>query len=198
VREVKNMLRTRQRQTATKRAGGKRTVRTTGPASSGRKITIERIFRATPGELWNFWTTKKGLESWWGPEGFETTVRRLEIRPGGRFEYDMTATGPEQVEAMKQANLPLTSRAHGTYVEITPGRRLAYKTVADFIPGVRPYVVGAVIDFHAVPMGTRLTVTEDAMHDEEWTRMSEMGMSSSLDRLRSVVEGRRGRSLGKE
>jgi len=31
------------------------------------------------------------------------------------------------------------------------------------------------------------------MHNEEWTRRSEMGMSSSLDRLARVVEGRRAR-----
>jgi uncharacterized protein YndB with AHSA1/START domain len=155
------------------------------------KITIERIFRGAVEDLWELWTTKEGLEAWWGPEGFETTVRRLDLRPGGGFEYEMTATGPEQVEAMRKANLPLTSRARGTYVEVTPRRRLAYRTVADFIPGVEPYEVGAVIDFHTAPEGVRLTVTEDVMHDEEWTRMSEMGMGSSLDRLAKVIEGRR-------
>jgi uncharacterized protein YndB with AHSA1/START domain len=163
------------------------------PSAEGprQKITLERVFQATLEDLWDLWTTKKGLESWWGPEGFETTVRRLELRPGGKFEYEMTATGQDQIEAMKQANLPLTSRAHGTYGEVTPRRRLAYRTLADFIPGVEPYEVGAVIDFHIVPRGVRLTVTEDVMHNEEWTRMSEMGMSSSLDKLGKVIDGRR-------
>jgi uncharacterized protein YndB with AHSA1/START domain len=165
--------------------------RTARPGRSGKKITLERIFRATPEDLWNLWTTKKGLESWWGPEGFGTMVRTLELRPGGRFEYEMTAMAPDQIEGVRAAGIPLTTRAHGTYVEVTPSRRLAYRTLADFIPGVEPYEVGAVIDFHAVPMGTRLTVTEDAMHNREWTKMSETGMSSSLDRLRKVVEGRR-------
>jgi len=165
----------------------------TPPKAPRQKITLERIFRATVREVWELWTTKKGLESWWGPEGFETMVRRLEVRPGGKFEYEMTATGPEQVEAMKKADLPLTSRAHGIYGEVTPRRRLGYRTVADFIPGVKPYEIGAVIDFHIVPQGVRLTVTEDVMHNEEWTRMSETGMSSSLDRLAKVIGGRRGR-----
>ena len=39
---------------------------------SGPKITFERTFRATVGEVWDLWTTKKGLESWWGPQGFAT------------------------------------------------------------------------------------------------------------------------------
>ena len=167
----------------------------TGPSQpadrTGKKITLERTIRATMREVWALWTTTKDFESWWGPEGFETKVRRLEVSPGGKFEYEMTATAPDQIEGVRAAGIPLTTRAHGTYVEVTPGRRLAYRTLADFIPGVKPYEVGAVIDFHAVPMGTRLTVTEDAMHNREWTKMSETGMSSSLDRLRKVVEGRR-------
>jgi hypothetical protein len=68
---------------------------------------------------------------------------------------------------------------------------LAYRTIADFIPGIKPYEVGAVIDFHTIPQGVRLTVTEDALHNEEWTKMSETGMSSSLDRLAEVLEGKR-------
>jgi len=190
-RLVKIMPRTQKEQTAKTDVTMKNKRETTAPASSQRKITLERVYRATVEELWELWTSKEGLESWWGPEGFATTVRRLELRPGGKFEYEMTATGQEQVEAMKRANLPLTSRAHGTYGEVTPRRRLAYRTVADFIPDVKPYEVGAVIDFHIVPLGVRLTVTEDLMHNEEWTKMSEMGMSSSLDRLGKVLEGRK-------
>jgi uncharacterized protein YndB with AHSA1/START domain len=159
---------------------------------SKQKITIERTFRASVEDVWDLWTTKKGLESWWGPEGFVTAVHKLDPRPGGRFEYEMTATAPAQVGAMKKANLPLTSRAHGTYVEVTPGRRLAYRTLADFIPGVAPYEIGAVVDFHTGPQGVRLTINEDAMHNEEWTKMSAMGMNSSLDRLAKVLEARRG------
>ena len=157
------------------------------------KIVIERTFATTVKELWDLWTTKEGLESWWGPEGFTTRILGLDLRPGGKFKYEMTATGPEQVEALKNMEFPLTSRAHGTFVEVTPLRRLAYRSVIDFIPGVEPYEIGAVIDFHAIPQGARLTVSEDAMHNEEWTKMSEMGMSSSLDRLAKVVEGRRNR-----
>ena len=66
-------------------------------ASAGttkQKITLERTFRATMEDAWDLWTTREGLESWWGPEGFVTTVHELDIRPGGMFEYQMTATAP--------------------------------------------------------------------------------------------------------
>jgi len=167
----------------------------TGPSPPanrpGKKITLERTIRAPPREIWELWTTKKGLESWWGPEGFVTKVRRLEVSPGGKFEYEMTATGAEQVEALKKTNLPLKSRAHGSYKEVRAPKRLVYKTVAGFIPGISPYEIATLVEFQVVPGGTKLTVIQDAMHNEEWTRMSEVGMGSSLDKLVNVVEGKR-------
>jgi uncharacterized protein YndB with AHSA1/START domain len=102
----------------------------------------------------------------------------------------MTATGKPQIEAMKAAGLPLISVARGTYTEVTPPRRLSYKTLADFIPGVAPYEVATVVEIHAGARGVRMVVTEDPMHNEEWTKMSAMGMSSSLDKLAKVLEAR--------
>jgi hypothetical protein len=38
-------------------------------------------------------------------------------------------------------------------------------------------------------------VTEDAMHSEEWTKVSVMGTNSSLDKLTKVIGERRGGGL---
>ena len=32
------------------------------------RITIERTYRASVEDVWDLWTTKEGIESWWGPE----------------------------------------------------------------------------------------------------------------------------------
>jgi hypothetical protein len=47
---------------------------------------------------------------------------------------------------MKRAGLPLTSECKVTYTEVSPRRRLAYKTLADFVPGVAPYEVATVVE----------------------------------------------------
>jgi uncharacterized protein YndB with AHSA1/START domain len=160
-------------------------------ADAKQKITFERSYRARVEDVWDLWTTKAGLESWWGPEGFTTTVRKLDLRPGGKFEYAMTAVDPEQIEGLKAMNMPLTTVAHGEYVEVTPRTRLAYWTMADFIPGVVPYRVAAFVEIHPMAQGVRMVVTEDAMHDVQWTQLSAMGMKSSLDKFAKVLEGRR-------
>ena len=71
-----------------------------------RRITIERSFQATIERVWELWTTKDGIESWWGPDGFVVKVRNLEVRRGGELLYDMTAIAPEQIEFLKKAGIP--------------------------------------------------------------------------------------------
>ena len=150
-------------------------------------IKIERTYRGSLEDVWELWTTKEGLESWWGPEGFTTEVRRLELRPGGHFEYAMTATDPAQVNALNAMDVPLTSVAHGTYSEVRPLRRLAYRTVADFIPGVEAYEVATVVELHPVARGVKLALIQDAMHDRQWTDMAKAGFESQLNKLAKRV-----------
>ncbi|MBX3232630.1 MAG: SRPBCC domain-containing protein [Labilithrix sp.] len=152
-----------------------------------RRITIERTYRATLDEVWELWATKEGIESWWGPGGFRVTVRTLDLRPGGELRYAMTAVEPAQVAFMAQAGMPLTQELRITYSEVQPRRRLAYVHLADFIPGVDPYDVATVVEFHPSPDGVRLVLTFDAMHEEEWTNRATLGWKGELNKLAEVL-----------
>jgi uncharacterized protein YndB with AHSA1/START domain len=152
-----------------------------------RRVSIERTFDASLEEVWELWTTKEGIESWWGPEGFVTKVSKLELRPGGALHYAMVATGPEQVEYMKSAGMPLSVETRATYIEVLPPRRLAYTTVADFIPGVKPYDVATLVELHPTEQGVRLVLTFDAMHDAHWTELARAGWESELGKLARVL-----------
>src|SRR5258708_20743093 len=106
-----------------------------------RKITIERRYEARVEDVWELWTTKEGIESWWGPGGFSTTVLNLDLRAAGELRYAMTAVGPEQVQFMKNAGMPLTTEAKITYTEGVPAKRLAKIHPAAFLPRLAPYRV---------------------------------------------------------
>ena len=153
----------------------------------GKRIALERIYRATVQDVWDLWTTKEGIESWWGPGGFAVTVRKLDLRPGGQLLYAMTAVDPPQVEFMKKAGMPLTTEARITYTDIVPLRRLAYIHLTDFIPGVEPYDVATVVELLAVGQGVRMVLTFDAMHSDEWTQRAVMGWESELGKLTKVL-----------
>lgn len=146
-------------------------------------VTLERTLQAAVEDVWALWTTKEGLESWWGPEGFSTTVRQIDVRVGGELRYAMTATAAEQVAFMQKAGLPLTTEQRVTYDTVVPLQRLGYTALADFIPGVTPYDVATVVELRADGRSVRMVVTIDAMHDEAWTKMAVLGWESQLGRL---------------
>ena len=153
-----------------------------------RKVSIERTFNAAIEEVWELWTTKDGIESWWGPDGFEVKVRKLDFRPGGELLYDMTAIAPDQIEFMKKAGMPLTTPSFVTYTEVVPRKRIAFTQLADFIPNVTPYKVAMAVDFDTSPDGVRMVLTLDAMHDEYWTKMAIMGWENELDKLAKLLK----------
>jgi len=153
-----------------------------------RTVTLERTFEASIEEVWDLWTTREGLESWWGPEGFVVKVQKLDLRPGGELLYTMTAIGRDQIEFMKKAGMPLTSKTRVRYVDVDPPWRLAYSTVADFIPGVDPYESGTVVELHPSPDGVRMVLIQEAMHDENWTQLAVMGWESELDKLARILK----------
>jgi uncharacterized protein YndB with AHSA1/START domain len=151
--------------------------------TSKRRVTLERTYKASLQDVWDMWTTKEGIESWWGPDGFSVTVRKMELRPGGELHYGMTATGPAQVEFMKAHGMKLTTEARLTYTEVTPPRRLAYTHLADFIPGVKPYGVEHLVELTEIGDSVRMVLTFEAMHDEEWTKRATMGWEMELGKL---------------
>ena len=152
------------------------------------KVSIERTFNAAVEDVWELWTTKEGIESWWGPPGFAVKVRKLDFRRGGELLYAMTATAPEQIEFIKKAGMPLTTESRAVYTEVLPLKLFAFTQLADFIPNVKPYEVATTVEFETSPRGVRLVMLLDAMHDEYWTRMATMGWESELDKLAKRLE----------
>jgi uncharacterized protein YndB with AHSA1/START domain len=154
-----------------------------------RRVNIERMFTAAIEDVWELWTTKEGIESWWGPDGFDVKVRKLDFRPGGELLYDMTAIAPDQIEFLKKAGMPLTTPSFVTYTEVVPLKRFAFTQLADFIPNVKPYQVAMTVEFDTSPRGVRMVLTLDAMHDEYWTKLAVMGWESELNKLARLLVG---------
>lgn len=153
-----------------------------------KRINLQRTFSASLDLVWELWTTKEGIESWWGPPGFEVLVTRLELRAGGALEYVMTCVGAEQMAFMKQHNQPMSTALKARYTRVDPMTFASWMNLADFIPGIEPYEVE-----------TRLTLTElgadsvrvdlelDAMHDEFYTSMATQGWEGELGKLAEAL-----------
>ena len=160
---------------------------TPGKAATRARFSIKRSYAAPIEDAWALWTTKEGIEAWWGPEGFDVSVTSLDLRPGGDLVYTMTATAPQQVAFMRQAGMPLSTECRVTFTEISEPSRLAYKTLADFVSNVEPYEIATVVLLEPTADGVKLTITFDAMHDDVWTERARAGNESQVRKLDALL-----------
>jgi len=65
--------------------------------------------------------------------------------------------------------------------------RLAYLSLADFIPGVEPYESATVVELEAGSQGVRLAMTVEPMHDDVWTGRLVKGRENELDNLARLI-----------
>ncbi len=61
--------------------------------SSDREIVISRVFDAPRELVWKAWTEPQHVAQWWGPNGFTTTIEKMDFRVGGVWK--LTMHGPD-------------------------------------------------------------------------------------------------------
>ncbi len=150
---------------------------------SEQKIVIERSYKASVEEIWQLWTTKKGFESWWGPQGFRADVHEIDARVGGKLRYDMIADSPEMIAAMKQMGQPVSHATHSQFSDLKLHERLVITSVIDFLPGVAPYENQIEVALSVVGENVLMVVTLHGMHTDDFTKMQKEGFTSQLTKL---------------
>jgi uncharacterized protein YndB with AHSA1/START domain len=163
---------------------------TTVYTHSPKAARLERAYDAPAELIWELLTTADGLEEWWGPEGFDTRVSEVELRPGGQVRYTMIATGPEQVAFLQNLGMPLSNEFRRTFTEIAPSTRLAYLSMIDFVPDHEPYKHLTTIDIQAAGDDTNLVMTLDPLNDETWTQEYREHRDAELDNLDAAIKRR--------
>lgn len=56
-----------------------------------REIVITRVVEAPRALVYEAWTDPAQLPLWFGPEGFTIETKAIDVRPGGRWRFDMIA-----------------------------------------------------------------------------------------------------------
>lgn len=57
--------------------------------TADREMVIERIFDAPRELVWEAWTNPEHVAQWWGPDGFTTTIKKMDFRVGGVWKLVM-------------------------------------------------------------------------------------------------------------
>ena len=80
-------------------------------------VTIERVFDAPVGLIWQMWTHPEHFAAWYGPAGATIPVAKMDVRVGGTRLVSMQVSTP---------NGPMQMWFTGEYREIIENKRLVY------------------------------------------------------------------------
>jgi uncharacterized protein YndB with AHSA1/START domain len=112
--------------------------------SVDREIKITRLINAPRELAFSAWTDPEKVVKWWGPNGFTTTTERMDVRPGGVWEYVMH--GPDGVDYPNRT----------VYEEIVPPERLVYTQTGN--AGERAIQFRSTVTFVQESGQTRITL----------------------------------------
>jgi uncharacterized protein YndB with AHSA1/START domain len=59
------------------------------PDTLNRELSITRLLDAPVELVWEVWTDPDHIKNWWGPSGFTNSISKMEVRPGGEWEFVM-------------------------------------------------------------------------------------------------------------
>lgn len=68
----------------------------TGAAAPDRQLIVSRVLDAPRELVWEAMTDPLHVVNWWGPRGFTTTIKEMDVRPGGVWTHVMR--GPDGAE----------------------------------------------------------------------------------------------------
>jgi uncharacterized protein YndB with AHSA1/START domain len=58
---------------------------------AGRELMISRILNAPRELVFKVFTEPEHIKNWWGPDGFTNTIFKIDVKPGGVWEFIMHA-----------------------------------------------------------------------------------------------------------
>ncbi len=122
-------------------------------AVARRTMVIQRVIAAPRGMVWGAWFNADALPQWWGPDGFSCRTKRIDLRAGGEWVFDMI--GPDGTVYTN----------HHRYGTVLPEARLEYSLLWG---EDGPKHADAWASFDAVEGGTRVTLGMVFATEAEW------------------------------
>lgn len=83
-------------------------------AIAERTMILQRVIQAPKSIVWGAWMNAETLPQWWGPDGFSCRTKRIDLRTGGEWVFDMI--GPDGTVFPN----------HHLYHEVLPEDRIGY------------------------------------------------------------------------
>ena len=86
--------------------------------TSDRELIITRLLNAPRELVWDVFTIHEHKKNWWGPNGFTNTIDKMDVKPGGEWEFVMH--GPDGTDYKNKS----------IYKEIVRPERIVFEHVS--------------------------------------------------------------------
>ena len=153
-------------------------------------LIVKRTFNAPRERVWQAYADPEKFAQWWGPEGFETTVKEFEFKPGGKNHYGMKCVDERQGEWFGKTSWGLMK-----FESVDAPSSFVYKDYFTDETGVINEELPAMtitMDFIEEDGKTKLVSRGVVSSREELEKLVNMGMieglTSTLDKLEAFVE----------
>lgn len=146
-------------------------------------VHISRTYAAGVDRAWWAWTDAEAISRWWGPQGWAATVYEMDVRPGGRWRFQIAPVDGSAAAV----------RGVARYTVVVPWIELAYDDAfadeawqpdgTDTFP--------TTVTFAAAGTGCTVDVAASFPHGAALQRAVELqmadGYAEALDRLASLL-----------
>ena len=148
----------------------------------GLELIMERSFDASKELVFSTFTEPDHIVHWWGPTGWDTTVKKMEVRPDGIWHYCMRSPDGQE------------SWGKSVYHEVDPPDRLVYTdSFSDEEGKVVKEMPTMLIrtDFLSHSEGCKVVSSTKFNSEEELQKVIDMqaveGMAQTYDRLEAYL-----------
>jgi len=83
-----------------------------------RELLISRKLNAPVDLVWEAWSHAEHIANWWGPDGFTTTITKMDMQPGG--EWNLVMHGPDGTDYDNKS----------IFREIVPLKKIVYEHIS--------------------------------------------------------------------
>lgn len=150
-----------------------------GDKESGHELIFSHVFAAPVDVVYRAWTDADQLVRWWGPRGFSLTVRVMELKVGGVWEYILH--GPDGTDYPNRA----------VFEDVDPPKRLVFFNTGGHVSD-RHLTCRMIVTFDeqgALTLVTlRMQFESPAALDRAKARGAEQGGEESFVRLSEWLE----------
>jgi uncharacterized protein YndB with AHSA1/START domain len=138
-------------------------------------VRLHRVLATTPEKIYRAFIEPDAMAKWLPPNGFTATVHQMDAKVGGthRMSFRNFSTG-------------LSHSFGGTYLELSPGKRLRYTD--KFEDPQLPGEIQVTVTLTKVSVGTEISIVQEGLPDVIPVEACYLGWQESLRNLAKLVE----------